>query len=39
MRPGGEGEGREGTFDSYELASLHLDLISPLSTGQRGKGT
>lgn len=33
------GEGREGASDSSELASLHLALISPLGTGQRGKGT
>lgn len=32
-------EGREGTSDSCELASLHLALISLLCTGQRGKGT
>lgn len=31
------GQGRESTFDSYELASLHLTLISPLSTGQRAR--
>lgn len=34
MRPGG---GREGTADSCEQASL--TLISPPSTGQRGKGS